>query len=107
MPTKSPLEEALSYRAPSSAAYLAEGWATAFIRSVMDNYRIVFVGYAADDPPVQYLLEALSRSAYSDPSRLYAFQSGRPDEARALWSQRALLRLPTTQLTDMLRSGTH
>jgi hypothetical protein len=42
-------------------AYLAEGWATAFIRSVMDNYRIVFVGYAADDPPVQYLLEALRR----------------------------------------------
>ena len=70
-------------------AYLAEGWATAFIRSVMDNYRIVFVGYAADDPPVQYLLEALSRSAYSDP-RLYAFQSGRPDEARALWSQKGV-----------------
>jgi len=71
-------------------AYLAEGWATSFIRCVMDNYRIVFVGYAADDPPVQYLLEALSRSAYSDPSRLYAFQSGRPDEARALWSQKGV-----------------
>ena len=56
----------------------------------MDNYRIVFVGYAADDPPVQYLLEALSRSAYSNPSRLYAFQSGRPDEARALWSQKGV-----------------
>ncbi len=71
-------------------AYLAEGWATGFIRNVMDNYRIVFVGYAADDPPVQYLLEALSRSAYSNPSRLYAFQSGRPDEARALWSQKGV-----------------
>ncbi|MGD0107514.1 MAG: SIR2 family protein [Rhodopila sp.] len=71
-------------------AYLAEGWATGFIRNVMDNYRIVFVGYAADDPPVQYLLEALSRSAYSNPSRLYAFQSGRPDEAQALWSQKGV-----------------
>ncbi len=71
-------------------AYLAEGWATGFIRNVMDNYRIVFVGYAADDPPVQYLLEALNRSAYSKPSRLYAFQSGRPDEARALWSQKGV-----------------
>lgn len=71
-------------------AYLAEGWATGFIRNVMDNYRIVFVGYAADDPPVQYLLEALSRSAYSNPSRLYAFQSGHPDEARALWSQKGV-----------------
>ena len=71
-------------------AYLAEGWATSFIRNVMDNYRIVFVGYAADDPPVQYLLEALSRSAYSNPSRLYAFQSGSPDEARALWLQKGV-----------------
>jgi hypothetical protein len=71
-------------------AYLAEGWATSFIRNVMDNYRIVFVGYAADDPPVQYLLEALTRSAYSNPPRLYAFQSGRPDEARALWSQKGV-----------------
>lgn len=71
-------------------AYLAEGWATGFIRNAIDNYRIVFVGYAADDPPVQYLLEALSRGAYSDPSRLYAFQPGRPDEARALWSQKGV-----------------
>ena len=71
-------------------AYLAEGWATGFIRNVIDNYRIVFVGYAADDPPVQYLLEALSQSAYSNSSRLYAFQSGRPDEARALWSQKGV-----------------
>jgi SIR2-like domain len=71
-------------------AYLAEGWATDFIRNVMDSYRIVFVGYAADDPPVQYLLEALSRTAYSKQSRLYAFQSGRPDDARSLWSQKGV-----------------
>ena len=43
-------------------AYLAEGWATEFIRRAIRNYRLVFVGYGADDPPVQYLLEALSRS---------------------------------------------
>jgi hypothetical protein len=71
-------------------AYLAEGWATRFIRNVMDSYRVVFVGYAADDPPVQYLLEALSRRADAKPSGLYAFQSGRPDEARALWSQKGV-----------------
>jgi hypothetical protein len=71
-------------------AYLAEGWATSFIRNVMDNYRIVFVGYAADDPPVQYLLEALSRRADANASGLYAFQSGRPDEARALWLQKGV-----------------
>jgi hypothetical protein len=38
-------------------AYLAEGRATDFMRAVIRNYLVVFVGYAADDPPVQYLLE--------------------------------------------------
>jgi hypothetical protein len=71
-------------------AYLSEGWANGFIRNVIYNYRIVFVGYAADDPPVQYLLEALSRRADTKPLGLYAFQSGRPDEARALWSQKGV-----------------
>ena len=42
-------------------AYLSDGWATQFIRGLINRYRLVFVGYAADDPPVQYLLEALSR----------------------------------------------
>ena len=71
-------------------AYLAEGWATNFIRSVVQNYRVVFVGYAADDPPVQYLLEALNRATDAPPSRLYAFQSGRADEARVLWAQKGV-----------------
>lgn len=34
-------------------AYLAESWATEFIRAAIERYRIVFVGYTADDPPVQ------------------------------------------------------
>jgi hypothetical protein len=42
-------------------AYLAESWATEFIRAAIERYRIVFVGYTADDPPVPYLLEALNR----------------------------------------------
>jgi hypothetical protein len=46
-------------------AYLAEGWATDFIRAVIRGYLIVFVGYAADDPPVRYLLEALNRVAHT------------------------------------------
>ncbi len=86
---------------------LAEGWATGFIRNVMDNYRIIFVGYAADDPPVQYLLEALSRSAYSNPSRLYAFQPAAQTKQKLSGRKRALPRLPTIQPTDMLRFGTH
>ncbi|MBM9401094.1 SIR2 family protein [Gluconacetobacter azotocaptans] len=65
-------------------AYLSEGWATRFIRSLMERYQIVFVGYTANDPPVQYLLEALNtRSATFQP--MYALQAGDDDLARALW----------------------
>jgi SIR2-like domain len=68
-------------------AYLAEGWATSFIRAAIAKYLIVFVGYTADDPPVQYLLEALHRVT-GQAKALYAFQEGRDDEARVLWQQK-------------------
>jgi hypothetical protein len=71
-------------------AYLAEGWATDFIRAVIRSYLIVFVGYAADDPPVQYLLEALNRVAAVPRCDLYAFQDGREEDARARWTQKGV-----------------
>jgi hypothetical protein len=71
-------------------AYLAEGWATDFIRAVIRNHFIVFVGYAADDPPVQYLLEALNRVADFPPRGLYAFQDGREEDAKARWTQKGV-----------------
>jgi hypothetical protein len=77
-------------------AYLAEGWATDFIRAAFDKYIIVFVGYAADDPPVQYLLEALYRVGGPAPGRRYAFQDGRADEATALWRQKGVTAIPYT-----------
>ena len=42
-------------------AYLSEGWATEFVKTILEKYFVVFIGYRADDPPVQYLLEALGR----------------------------------------------
>ena len=65
-------------------AYLSEAWATEFFREVVGRYIVVFVGYSADDPPISYLLEGLSRTG--DPSRqIFAFQAGESDEARARW----------------------
>ncbi|CAN7589676.1 SIR2 family protein [Phenylobacterium sp. LjRoot219] len=74
-------------------AYLAEGWATSFIREVLGRYQIVFVGYAADDPPVQYLLEALNNRA-GPASTIYAFQAGPADEAKALWRDKGVIAIP-------------
>jgi SIR2-like domain len=65
-------------------AYLSDGWATQFMRSIIEKYVVVFVGYTADDPPVQYLLEALHRSLGSR-GGVYAFQAGFISDAKARW----------------------
>lgn len=93
-----------NYRAPSGGrlvlssaefgrAYLAEGWATRFIQDAIERYAIVFVGYTADDPPVQYLLEALNRKADKPKHGLYAFQPGSDSEAAALWEHKGVTAL--------------
>lgn len=70
-------------------AYLSDGWATRFIQSLLARFQIVFVGYTADDPPVQYLLEALNLRA-GNRARLFAFQEGNSGEAAALWEHRGV-----------------
>ncbi|KAB0671038.1 hypothetical protein F6V30_00100 [Oryzomonas sagensis] len=71
-------------------AYLADGWATQFIRSILEKYVVVFVGYAADDPPVHYLLEALNKR--SNPlQKMYAFQVGSQNDAEARWGHKGVV----------------
>jgi hypothetical protein len=65
-------------------AYLSDGWATQFIRTILERYFVVFVGYTADDPPVQYLIEALNRSLVLQDG-VYAFQSGSTSDAQSRW----------------------
>lgn len=71
-------------------AYLAEGWATRFIRQILDNYTIVFVGYSADDPPVQYLLEALHKMKATH-YKIYAFQSDDGEEVINRWKFKGVM----------------
>ena len=84
-------------------AYLAEGWATDFIRAAIARYKIVFVGYTADDPPVQYLLEALNRVGNGENNGLYAFQEGGAGDAAALWSHKGVTAIPYSPDTDHVR----
>lgn len=70
-------------------AYLSEGWATAFFREIIAKYVVVFVGYGASDPPVQYLLEALNKTA-GQLDGVYAFQSGDPSEAQSKWRHKGV-----------------
>lgn len=70
-------------------AYLSDGWATAFVKDLLTRYSVVFIGYSADDPPVQYLLEALNRT--SGPMEgVYAFQSGDSNYANLRWSHKGV-----------------
>lgn len=74
-------------------AYLSDGWATEFFREILAGYIVVFVGYGADDPPVQYLLEALNRKVGSL-AHIYAFQSGLTTEADAKWRHKGVEPIP-------------
>ncbi|MCT8867149.1 SIR2 family protein [Shewanella xiamenensis] len=70
-------------------AYLANGWATSFVKGILEKYVVVFVGYSADDPPIQYLLEALNKSS-SHLNDIYAFQSGDESYASSKWHHKGV-----------------
>lgn len=74
-------------------AYLAKGWATHFIKEILKKYIVVFVGYSADDPPMQYLLEALSKDS-SILNPLFAFQEGDENKASAKWRHKGVTAIP-------------
>lgn len=74
-------------------AYLSDAWATKFVREILNKYCVVFVGYSADDPPMQYLLEALNRA--SGPiDGVYAFQSGDKHSAVSRWKHKGVTAIP-------------
>ena len=66
-------------------AYLAEGWATRFVRELLDQYIVVLLGYSASDPPVRYLLQGLHTRGRGRRARLFAFDSGTEEEVRHRW----------------------
>jgi hypothetical protein len=70
-------------------AYLADGWATKFFKEILEKYYVVFVGYAADDPPANYLLEALNKSS-GKLEGVYAFQAGDSNYANSKWSHKGV-----------------
>jgi hypothetical protein len=86
-------EEFIVSSADFGRAYLSDGWATRFMQSLLARFQIVFVGYGADDPPVQYLLEGLNLNA-GNRSRLFAFQPGSNTDDAALWEHRGVQAIP-------------
>ena len=71
-------------------AYLAQGWATSFVRLLLNKYTVVLLGYQADDPPVKYLLQGLNAVEAEGRRQLYAFDRGQPEEIEAKWQDRGV-----------------
>jgi SIR2-like domain len=71
-------------------AYLADGWATRFVRELLERYVIVLLGYSANDPPVRYLLQGLHVRADKTPAKIFAFASGPEDEVQVQWRDRGV-----------------
>jgi len=85
-------------------AYLSEGWATNFIRNLLERYTVVLVGYQAEDPPIKYLLQGLNHDGQYDRSRLYAFDRGLPEEIEAKWRDRGVTAIAYSDHPNLWRS---
>lgn len=85
-------------------AYLSEGWATNFIRSLLTRYTVVLVGYKAEDPPIKYLLQGLNHDGRFDRSRLYTFDRGLPEEIEAKWRDRGVTAIAYADHADLWKT---
>lgn len=85
-------------------AYLSEGWATNFIRHLLERYTVVLVGYQAEDPPIKYLLQGLNHDGQYDRSKLYAFDRGLPEEIEAKWRDRGVTAIAYSDHSDLWKS---
>ncbi|MCW5824868.1 MAG: SIR2 family protein [Cyanobacteria bacterium TGS_CYA1] len=74
-------------------AYISGGWATTFIQEVISKYVLVFIGYSAEDPPVQYLLEAHKKSQ-KNKNDLYALYSYKNEALVDLWKRKGVTGIP-------------
>jgi len=82
-------------------AYLSEGWATNFIRHLLERYTVVLVGYKAEDPPIKYLLQGLNHDGQYDRSKLYAFDRGITEEIEAKWRDRGVTAIAYSDHPDL------
>jgi SIR2-like domain len=60
------------------------------VTDLLRTYIIVFVGYAAGDPPVRYLLEGLHARGDEQSARIYAFDRGSAEAVQERWRDRGV-----------------
>ncbi len=75
-------------------AYLAEGWASRFVRELRERYTIVLLGYSANDPPMRYLLEGLSSREGADRAPIYALAAEGSSASDEAWRDKGVTVIP-------------
>lgn len=85
-------------------AYLSEGWATNFIRYLLEQHTVVLLGYKAEDPPVKYLLQGLNHDGQYDRSKLYAFDRGSAEDIEVKWRDRGVTAIAYTDHLELWKS---
>jgi hypothetical protein len=86
-------------------AYLTQAWATRFMRELIARYIVVLVGYSADDPPIQYLLQGLESHSTQNERRLYAFADSSVEHVVERWRQRGGVQAIPYDRGDAQHSG--
>jgi len=81
-------------------AYLADGWATRFVRDLLRTYVIALVGYSASDPPVRYLLEGLHSRDDGNAAEIYAFDHGDENKVHSQWRGLGVRAIPYVRDSD-------
>jgi hypothetical protein len=75
-PDQAELHRLILGSADFGRAYLADGWATHFVKELLSRYTVVLLGYSGDDPPIRYLLEGLHANSSANARTIYAFAEG-------------------------------
>ena len=86
-------------KADFGRAYLSEGWAAGLVRYLISKYTVVFVGYRAEDPPIQYML--LGMEKHSIRSKLYAFERETTESRKAEWEEKGVTLIPYSDHKDL------
>lgn len=82
-------------------AYLADGWASTFIKELASHYVIVLLGYSAEDPPVRYLLEGLHAQEKTSTPRIYSFSRGSQEQTNQDWQHRGVTGIAYNEHDDL------
>ena len=84
-------------------AYLSKGWAARLVRYLISNYTVVFIGYRADDPPMQYMLMGMER--HSTRHNLYAFEEETTNQMRKdEWKEKGVTLIPYSNHDDLWKT---